>query len=80
VSALKNSLTPEALAIIDLKAGQYTINCEMEGLCLLKHISSKVQVDMNTTISSLQNEVSSLDLKVIKLKSNWSIGACISSL
>jgi hypothetical protein len=67
-SLLKNSLTPEALAIIDLEPEQYTINGEMEGLCLLKHIFSKAHVDTNATVSALRNEVSSLDSKVIELK------------
>jgi hypothetical protein len=67
-SALKNLLTPEALAIIDLEPEHYTINREMEGLCLLKHIFSKAHVDTNATVSALKNEVSSLSSKVIELK------------
>jgi hypothetical protein len=67
-SILKNSLTPEALAIVDLEPEQYTFNGEMEGLCLLKHIFSKAHVDTNATVGSLRNEVSSLNTKVIEMK------------
>jgi hypothetical protein len=67
-STLKNSLTPESLAIIDLEPEPYTINSEMKGLRLLKHIFSKAHVDTNAMVSSLRNDVSSLDSKVIELK------------
>jgi hypothetical protein len=32
-SILKDSLTPDARAIVDIKPEQYTINGEVEGLC-----------------------------------------------
>jgi hypothetical protein len=69
-SVLQNSLTPEAHAIIDLEPDQYTINGEVEGLCLLKHIFSKSHVDTNTTVGSLRIQVSGLDDKMVEMKND----------
>jgi hypothetical protein len=57
-------------ATIDLEPDQYTINGEAEGLWLLKHIFSKAHVDMNATVGSLRNQISSLDTKIIELRSD----------
>ena len=65
---LQNSLTPEAHQTIDVQKTQYQINTEMEGLCLLKHIFSKAHVDTNATITSIRNQISSLDSKMVDLK------------
>jgi hypothetical protein len=55
---------------MDLETEQYTINGEVEGLCLLKHIFSKARVDTNATVGSFQNQVLSIDVKIIELKSD----------
>jgi hypothetical protein len=69
-STLKDSLTPEALAIIDLDPELHTINGEVEGLCLLKHIFSKAHIDTNAMIGLLWNQVATLGMKIVELKSD----------
>jgi hypothetical protein len=69
-SLWKDSLTLKALVFIDLEPDQYTINDEVEGLCLLKHIFSKVHVNTNAMVGTLRIQVASLDTKLMELKND----------
>jgi hypothetical protein len=65
---LRGSLTAEANNVLDLNPTSYTINGQVDGLCLLKQIIAKSFVDTNSTVSMIRRTIGKLDDKIKEYK------------
>jgi hypothetical protein len=67
---LYDSLTPEGLLNVNIDPSIFTINGEVDGLCLLRTIITKAQLDTVGTVNTLQSSLGKLDVKIVELAAN----------
>lgn len=64
------SLTTEARNKVGVDPTQYTIGSDEEGLCYLRMIIAKAQLDTIGTIETLRSSIGKLNVKVVELSAN----------
>jgi hypothetical protein len=67
---LSDSLTTEFKAELMSEAGAYTIDGYSEGLCFLKMITSKAQIDTVATVNVLRASIGKLSIKMVEMSGN----------
>jgi hypothetical protein len=67
---ISNSVNDEAISILTVESFRYSINGRNDGVCFLKHLVSKVQIDTISTVNTLRREVRKLDEKIAEYNGN----------
>jgi hypothetical protein len=67
---LQNSIKEKWKTTLLSKMALYTINGEQDGLCFLRLLISRAQVNTLATVSVLRNQLGNLDKKITKFSGN----------
>jgi hypothetical protein len=63
---LFDSLAIEGLNTVNVDTAPFMINNELDGLCLLRTIITKAQLDKVGTVHTLRNSLGELDVKIVE--------------
>jgi hypothetical protein len=67
---LFDSLTTEGLNKVNIDPTSFTVNGEQDGLCFLRTIITKAQMDTIGTVQTLRNAIGALPTKMVELTAN----------